>query len=415
MRFSTLATAGAVVASASAQTPAYLGFNSGSTKVDRSVKVKADFLEEFNAAQKLKGAPGTFNSVRLYTNIQGGTTDSPIEAFDAAIETNTKILLGVWASDTPNINAELSALKKGLEKHGDKLVNLVIGISIGSEDLYRNSVTGIINKSGIGADPMTIVGFINDYRNAFKDTKLAKVPVGHVDTWDVYPNATNKAVVDACDWVGVDEYPYYENGKGNDIKNSPALFDRAYDAAVAAVGGKPVWLTETGFPVTGPNWDQAVPSKENAKYYWDNIGCRRLFNKVPTFWYTLRDSNPDNEAKFAITKDLTSAEPHFNLTCPTTFDVPAQGSTGGSGSTNSTGGGSGQGSSSGSGGNSTGSGNTGSGAGNNSGSGSTGGNSTSPGGANATPTPVRPSSAAHMIPTAVYAGVAMIAGLVYLL
>jgi glucan endo-1,3-beta-D-glucosidase len=326
MRFSKTILAAANLAASVSAADNYLGFNSGSTLPDHSAKFKADWLAEFNTAQALAGAPGKFNAVRLYTNIQAYSTDDPIQAFEAAIETKTFILLGVWTSGTTSIANELSALKKAVDKYGQDFVDLVIGISIGSEDLYRNSVTGVTNNAGQGNQPSAIVGFINDYRKAFANTALASKPVGHVDTWDVWQNTTNNPVLDAVDWVGVDEYPYYENGKGNDIKNAPALFDAAYNAAINAAKGKPVWLTETGWPTTGPTWDQAVPSVENAQYYWDNIGCRKLFGKTPTFWYTLRDSNPDNKAKFAITSNL-STSPSFNLTCPTTFDVPTTSTT----------------------------------------------------------------------------------------
>lgn len=320
MRFSSAVASTALVAGASAANN-YLGFNSGSTKVDRSAKFKSDFLAEFNTAQNLVGAPGTFNAVRLYTNIQAYSESDPISAFEAAIETKTYILLGIWTSGVTTIDKELSALTKAITQYGSNFTDLVIGMSIGSEDLYRISVTGLTNSpNGVGNSPANIVKFIGDYKSAVSGTPLASVPVGHVDTWDVWGNSSNKVVLDAVDWVGVDEYPYYENGKGNGIKNAGHLFDAAYNAVVNTVGGKPVWVTETGWPVTGPNWDQAVPSAENAKYFWDEIGCRKLFNKVPTFWYNLRDSNPDNEAKFAITKDL-STSPYFNLTCPTTFDT----------------------------------------------------------------------------------------------
>lgn len=314
-----LVAAGTLAAGASAQK--YLGFNSGSTLADHSAKFKADFEAEFKTAQGLVGTPGTFNAVRLYTNIQAYSTNDPIEAFEAAVNTKTKVLLGIWTSGTNNINNELTALKKAVDKYGKSFTDLVIGMSIGSEDLYRVSVTGITNKAGVGAGPDVLLGFINDYKKAFANTGLASVPVGHVDTWDAWTNSSNKAVLDAVDWVGVDEYPYYENGKGNDIKNSGALFDRAFNAVAGVAGNKPIWVTETGWPATGPNWDLAVPSVENAKYYWDEVGCRKLFNKVPTFWYTLRDSNPDNKMKFAITNNL-STTPLFNLTCPTHFDTP---------------------------------------------------------------------------------------------
>ena len=346
---SALAAAGMLVAGASAAEN-YLGFNSGATLADRSAKFKKDFKAEFETAQGLVNAPGKFNAVRLYTNVQAYSKDDPIEAFEAAIETNTKLLLGIWTSGTTNINNDVSALKKAIEKYGSKFTDLVIGMSIGSEDLYRVSETGIKNKAGVGNGPKEIVAFIGEFKKAFANTPLANVPIGHVDTWDAWTNGTNKAVIDAVDWIGVDEYPYYENGKGNDIKNSGRLFDRAFDAVAAASGGKAIWVTETGWPTTGPSWDQAVPSVQNAKYYWNEIGCRKLFGKVPTFWYNLRDSNPDNEMKFAITNNLAK-EPLFDLTCPTTFDTPTgvssptPSSTGGPGSGSSGGSTSGGGSS----------------------------------------------------------------------
>jgi glucan endo-1,3-beta-D-glucosidase len=40
------------------------------------------------------------------------------------------------------------------------------------------------------------------------------------------------------------------------------------------------------------------------------------------WWYTLRDSNPANKEKFAITQDL-STTPLFNLTCPADSGAPA--------------------------------------------------------------------------------------------
>lgn len=344
MRFSTALTAAALAACASAASDNYLGFNSGATHADKSAKFKKDWVAEFETAQKLKNAPGKFNAVRLYTNIQSYTEDDPIEAFEAAIETETYILLGIWTSGTDNIDKELSALTKAVKKYGSKLTDLVIGMSVGSEDLYRNSATGVANEAGIGQEPEVLAGFIEEYRSAVEKTALKDVPVGHVDTWDVWGNSTNKPVLDAIDFLGVDQYPYYETGKGNDIKNSGQLFDRAYEATLDAAGDKPVWVTETGWPSSGPDWDEAEAGVENAKYYWDEVGCRLLFGKTPTFWYTLRDSNPDNEMKFAITKDL-STTPLFDLSCPDTFETPSSGSESGSDSDSDSGSGSGSGAS----------------------------------------------------------------------
>ncbi|RDA84169.1 hypothetical protein CP532_3918, partial [Ophiocordyceps camponoti-leonardi (nom. inval.)] len=296
----------------------YLGFNSGATKADYSAKFKADYEAEFRTAQNLMGAPGKFNAVRLYTNIQAYSQNEPIQAFDAAVSTQTRVLLGIWASGTTSIDKELAALHAAVKKLGKSFTDLVIGISIGSEDLYRNSQTGDKNKAGIGSSVETIVGFIKQFRREFANGPLAKVPVGHVDTWDAWTNATNRPVIDNIDWLGVDEYPSYQSGEGNSIENAARLFEEAYQKTLGVSGGKPVWVTETGWPLSGPDWDQAKASVDNSQRYWREIGCRKLFNKVPTFWYNLRDSNPANKLKFAITKDL-STKPLFDLSCPAKF------------------------------------------------------------------------------------------------
>ncbi|OAQ70841.1 glucan 1,3-beta-glucosidase [Pochonia chlamydosporia 170] len=383
----------------------YLGFNSGATLADRSAKFKKDFVAEMKTAQGLVGAPGTFNAIRLYTNIQAYSKDKPIEAFEAAIETKTKVLLGMWTSGTDTIQNEIDVLGAAVKQYGTKFTDLVIGISIGSEDLYRDSVTGVKNKAGVGNSPDNIVKFIGDYKKAFKDTPLAKVPIGHVDTWDAWTNSSVKSVIDAVDWVGVDEYPFYESGKGNKIDNAGTLFDRAYGATIGAVGGKPVWVTETGWPVTGKTWDEAVPSIENAKTYWDEVGCRQLFNKVPTFWYTLRDSNPDNDVKFAITKDL-STKPLFDLTCPKTFKTKPQTS---SGSSSPTATGTGASKPTGSGGSGT---NGGSGGSNT--NGDSGSSTTTPAGATTT-APKNGASSVHKVSGAAYFALAVLAGAATLL
>ena len=110
MRPTSALLAGAVASGVSAEN--YLGFNSGATLADRSAKFKKDFLAEFQTAQGLQKAPGKFNAVRLYTNIQAYSTKDPISAFEAAIETKTRILLGIWTSGTDSIDNEMEALAR---------------------------------------------------------------------------------------------------------------------------------------------------------------------------------------------------------------------------------------------------------------------------------------------------------------
>jgi glucan endo-1,3-beta-D-glucosidase len=320
MRFTTTLAAGALAMGAAAlDAKNYLGFNSGANLADTSAKFKKDFKAEFETAAALKNAPGKFNAVRLYTNIQAYSEDDPIEAFDAAVETDTHILLGVWASGTDNIDKEITALKKAVEKHGSKLTDLVIGVNIGSEDLYRNSVQGVKNDAGVGNSPNAIIGFIDDFRKAFKTGPLAKIPVGHADTWDAWDNSTVKGVIEASDFIAVHEYPYYENDKGNHINNAGELFDKAYETTLRVAGGKPVWVTETGWPVTGETNGKAVPSAKNARIFWEDVVCPLVRDDINLYYYLLQDvqyGNPSPSFGIKPAGDLQAVKPLYDLSCP---------------------------------------------------------------------------------------------------
>ncbi|KAL8801693.1 MAG: hypothetical protein Q9182_004287 [Xanthomendoza sp. 2 TL-2023] len=314
MRTSILALA-ASFAAASAQV--YQGFNYGSVFTNGAPITEQDYEREFNTAKQLQGTSGGFTSARLFTTIQAGTANSPTEAIQAAKVTQTKLLLGLFLSSTDEaFNNELTALRSAITQYGQDLVDLVIGISVGSEDLYRISPTGIENKSNPGEGPDAVVRRINAVRQVLSGTILGSKPVGHVDTWTAYVNSSNAAVIAAVDFVGVDAYPYFQTTQANSIENGESLFFEAYDQTVSVSGGKPVWITETGWPVSGPNSGQAVANLANAKTYWDNVGCR-VFGQVNTFWYTLRDSFPNTPSpSFGVAGSSLSNVPLYDLTCP---------------------------------------------------------------------------------------------------
>ncbi|KAF1944360.1 GPI-anchored cell wall beta-1,3-endoglucanase EglC [Clathrospora elynae] len=342
MRFTAaLAVAAATIGSTIAQDTLILGFNSGATDDTGKVKTQQDFETEFKTAKALQGAPGNFSAIRLYSNIQGNTPNTPIAAFPAAIATNTKLLLGIWASGTDNIDNELKALNAAVEEYGTKFTDLVIGLSVGSEDLYRVSEPGIRNKAGVGNSAETLVGFIKTARERLASTSLSKVKITHVDTWTAWVNESNKAVIDNIDFLSVNAFPFYESELDNKIDNAGSLLSSALSATEGVAGGKDVWITETGWAFSGPDFGAAQATVDNAGKYWKDVGCS-LFGKKNVFWYTLRDANPENKVKFAITDQL-STKPRFDLSCPEQSELPSpqpitnnNTSTGSSTGTNST-------------------------------------------------------------------------------
>jgi glucan endo-1,3-beta-D-glucosidase len=88
-----------------------------------------------------------------------------VQAVAAGIATKTTLLLGLWCSGGDAVFAnELQALKTAIANNGSNFQSAVAGISVGSEDLYRISPTGIENLSGPGAGPAVISGYIGQVK-----------------------------------------------------------------------------------------------------------------------------------------------------------------------------------------------------------------------------------------------------------
>ncbi|KAF7861372.1 hypothetical protein EAF04_007937 [Stromatinia cepivora] len=307
----------AIAASLSTASAVNQGFNYGATNADGSYRVQSDFQAAFEAANSLVGTSG-FTSARLYTMLQGATT-GPTSAIPAAIASDTTLLLGLWASGGPaGFTAEVNALKAAITQYGSAFTSRVVGISVGSEDLYRNSPTGIAAKSGYGANPADLVDYIKQVRDAIAGTGLSGASIGHVDTWTAWVNGSNSAVAEALDWVGMDAYPYFQDTEANGVSEGKSLFNAAL-AATQSATGKTVWVTETGWPVTGATAGDGVASTANAKTYWDDVGCPN-FGKINMYWYTLQDQNAAGSVtpSFGIVGSTLSTTPLFDLSCSNT-------------------------------------------------------------------------------------------------
>lgn len=159
--------------------------------------------------------------------------------------------------------------------------------------------------------------------------------VGHVDTYNAWTNSANDDVIKACDFIGMDAYPYWQ---GSSIEDAYNVFFQAYQETknhVQSVGSgawvvrlsffslsfpffffnsnffykhtlqsghsvqeanhdflssQQQWVTETSWPVTGANYGSAVPSVANAQKFWRSVACE-LFNEGHVFWYAYQDYN----------------------------------------------------------------------------------------------------------------------------
>ncbi|CAD6440511.1 43ce7f78-4032-400a-9d36-0e11afd065fa [Sclerotinia trifoliorum] len=251
------------------------GFNSQATLGNGACKTQADWENDFRLIQSF---PGGFNSLRVYASSDCNTIANVVPA---AIATGGKVLVGVWTEDAGHYDAEKQALLAATRTYG---FDWMVAVSVGSEDLYRGDT-----------DAFTLSQQIYDVRGMLSTVPgytTTGVQVGHVDTWTMWTNGANVDVIKACDFIGLDGYPYFQNTEENDIGVADGLFWQSVNAVRGAVqnagSNALVWVSETGWPTAGATENVAVASVENAQTYWKQVACQAV-NEVNTFWYSLQD------------------------------------------------------------------------------------------------------------------------------
>ncbi|KAI4265961.1 MAG: hypothetical protein L6R38_009056 [Xanthoria sp. 2 TBL-2021] len=245
------------------------GFNLPANLPSGACKTTQDWARDFSV---LKSLPGQFTSARLFASSDCGTLAN---AVPAALASNAKLLVGVWATDNAHYEAEKTALLQAIQQHG---TGWIIAVSVGSEDLYR----GDTSAGGLASQ-------IREVKSLLCERGACGIQVGHVDTWTAWVDPKNEDVIRACDFVGHDGYPYWE---GVSVEQGLNAFRNNLEKTRNAVNrvkpGTWVWVTETGWPVTGASFGLASPSVANAQAYWKSVACES-FRGAHTFWYTTQD------------------------------------------------------------------------------------------------------------------------------
>ncbi|RYO04577.1 hypothetical protein AA0119_g3902 [Alternaria tenuissima] len=297
---------------AQAASKVFTGFNYGAFwSLEANVKKKADFLDGFNLARNLT-TDIPFDSARLFTCKAAGTLNEPTEAFDAAVDSKTNLLLGFWitpgqkgGSPDENVKNEMAALEKGFKKHGQALSDLVIGLSIGSEDIYRAEEAGEIGVTAAVVG-QTIAQVKKDIAASPFAQYMKDKPIGHVDT-------AKYAVVDNADFIGMTAYPYWNK---DSIELASTSFQGSLEQVKQHAGNRPVWIAEMGWPSTDTELHSAAVAGVNeAQKFWSEAGCA-VFGKYTTFYFELlKDTTPEQKADWSII-DTNTRQPRIrNLSC----------------------------------------------------------------------------------------------------
>ena len=254
---------------ASASATFLKGFSFAPYNPDGSCKNSSDWMQAFNYTAAL---PGNFTSARLTATSE---CSALANAVPSALHYNISLLVGVVAEPDDVYNAEKVALTSTLKEHEKDGFDWLMGVNVGLEDEVFNSA----NISHLVAQIFDVRGMIEDSVPAAKSTL-----VGHVDSLQGWNGSTDvSGVINACDFLGLDFDPYLENGN---TETSNATFWSAVNTMWTIGQNKPVWVTQSAWPVTG----LANAGREIAQTYYDETWCRAS-TEVNIFMNHLRDYN----------------------------------------------------------------------------------------------------------------------------
>jgi exo-beta-1,3-glucanase (GH17 family) len=161
-----------------------------------------------------------------------------------AAENGLRSMVGVWLDDDRDRNEEelANAIEIAITGHADIL-------AIGNEVLLRGEMD---------------VDELTDYLKRAK-AACPEVPVGYVDAY--FQFVDNPRIVAACDILLANCYPFWE---GCPAEHALLYMKEMYRRVQAVADGKPVVVSETGWPNIGSSTKGAKPSFENAvKYFVD--------------------------------------------------------------------------------------------------------------------------------------------------
>ena len=155
-----------------------LGFATGETQYGDTSKCKS--TKQFVSDLQLLKQETTAKTIRLYT-----TTDCDVAKtiLPALKQEGFKAILGLWSMPDDHFQKE----KKELEKYLVDYEEQILGITVGSEALYRDEETG-----------PSLTKKIKQVQASVKEAGV-DIPVGFADSWNLLQDGTANEPIEASD------------------------------------------------------------------------------------------------------------------------------------------------------------------------------------------------------------------------
>lgn len=219
-----------------------------------------DELSELQIRQRMEIIAPYTKWTRSFSCTQGNEFIPKI-----AREKGLKTMVGAWVgSDKVKNEIEIEGLIK-LGKNG--FVDIAV---VGNEVLLRNELS-----------EQEIISYIRKVKAA-----LPHIPVGYVDAY--YQFIEHPSLVEVCDMILANCYPFWE---GCSIDNSSTYLKQMVAGVEQVAKGKPVIITETGWPNKGDNTKGAEPSESNAMKYFIATASWAADKEIPMFYFSSFDES----------------------------------------------------------------------------------------------------------------------------
>lgn len=226
------------------------------------------------------------NRIKTYSLICEVATDAVLTY---AEENGMEVVLGIWFNkDEKDNENEFERLERVLQKHADS--GVITDIMLGNEAVF-------IVEVGVEA----LAAALRRLRDVLAKYKAAKVRIGTAEIFNVWMGeAADKVaggkdlgaidmrpVIDQIDWLGLNTHPYYG---GIDPKSGDSgKFVRDEWVALKEKWGKPVYVTETGYPTRGDkrktSAGTATPGVSGQTKFMAQIEAQSRKEKMPVFYF----------------------------------------------------------------------------------------------------------------------------------
>ena len=183
----------------------------------------------------------------------------------AAKAKGLKTMVGAWiGADKKENDKEIKAL---IQLAKDGLVDIAV---VGNETLMRDDL-----------NEQQILNYLAQVKSA-----LPGITLGYVDAY--YQFIQRPKLVEACDVVLINCYPFWEGSK---IEFATSYLNEMFQATKSIANGKPVIVTETGWPNKGDVVGESKPSSQNAMAYFINANAWAASEKVSLFYFSSFDES----------------------------------------------------------------------------------------------------------------------------